>query len=129
VSGFLSAASAKAVSRTEQPQTPPSPAQQPQTPQPPAQPTFRTEANYVRVDVYPTKDGAPLTDLVREDFEIIEGGASQKIEQFERVLIEGNLPQDLRREPGSVEAGRQAAQNPRARVFVIFLDVNHVDRP
>lgn len=100
---------------------------QPPAPQPPAQPTFRTEANYVRVDVYPTKDGAPLTDLVQEDFEILEGGAPQKIEQFERVLIEGNLPQDLRREPNSVEAGRQAAQNPRARVFVIFLDVNHVE--
>jgi VWFA-related protein len=96
-------------------------------PQPPAQPTFRTEANYVRVDVYPTKDGAPVTDLRQEDFEIVEGGAPQRIEQFERVLIEGNLPQDLRREPGSVEAGRQAAQNPRARVFVIFLDVNHVE--
>jgi VWFA-related protein len=96
-------------------------------PQAPAQPTFRTEANYVRVDVYPTKDGAPVTDLTKEDFEIVEGGAPQTIEQFERVLIEGNLPQDLRREPGSVEAGRQAAQNPRARVFVIFLDVNHVE--
>jgi VWFA-related protein len=96
-------------------------------PQPPAQPTFRTEANYVRVDVYPTKDGAPVTDLRQEDFEVIEAGAPQKIEQFERVLIQGNLPQDMRREPDSVEAGRQAAQNPRARVFVIFLDVNHVD--
>jgi VWFA-related protein len=102
-------------------------AQTPAT-QPPPQPTFRTEANYVRVDVYPTnKDGTPVTDLRQEDFEIVEGGAPQKIEQFERVLIEGNLPQDLRREPNSVEAGRQAAQNPRARVFVIFLDVNHVD--
>jgi VWFA-related protein len=97
-------------------------------PQPPAQPTFRTEANYVRVDVYPTnRDGTPASDLRQEDFEILEGGALQKIEQFERVLIEGNLPQDLRREPNSVEAARQAAQNPRARVFVIFLDVNHVD--
>src|SRR5881628_3345581 len=102
-------------------------AEQPPRDQPnPPQPTFRTEANYVRVDVYPTKDGAPVTDLRQEDFEIVEGGAPQKIEQFERVLIEGNLPQDLRREPNSVEAGRQAAQNPRARVFVIFLDVNHV---
>jgi VWFA-related protein len=117
VSSFLSAgASATAVSRTQTP-----------APPQPAQPTFRTEANYVRVDVYPTRDGAPVTDLRQEDFEIVEGGAPQKIEQFERVLIEGNLPQDLRREPGSVEAGRQAAQNPRARVFVIFLDVNHVE--
>ena len=29
----------------------------------PPPPTFRTEANYVRVDVFPTKDGAPVTDL------------------------------------------------------------------
>ena len=97
-------------------------------PQAPAQPTFRTEANYVRVDVYPTnRDGTPVSDLRQEDFEIVEGGAPQKIEQFERVLIQGNLPENMRREPNSVEAGRQAAQNPRARVFVIFLDVNHVD--
>src|SRR3977135_1632270 len=75
------------------------------TPQPPAQPTFRTEANYVRVDVYPTKDGAPVTDLRQEDFEVLEAGAPQKIEQFERVLIQGNVPQDMRAEPNSVEAG------------------------
>ncbi len=98
-------------------QTPP--AQTPQT-------TFRTEANYVRVDVYPTKDDAPVLDLTQEDFEVLEAGVPQKIEQFERVQIRGNLPQDQRIEPSSVEAGRQAAQNPRARVFVVFLDVNHV---
>ena len=109
VSSFLSAgASAKAVSRTQQTQP---------TPQPPAQPTFRTEANYVRVDVYPTKDGAPVTDLRQEDFEIVEGGAPQRIEQFERVLIEGNLPQDVRREPGQ-RRGRAPgrAESARARV-------------
>ena len=50
----------------------------------------------------------------------------QKIEQFERVVVRGGIPQDLRREPNSVEEGRQAAQNPRARVFVVFLDINHV---
>src|SRR5438046_5377832 len=98
-------------------------AQPPPAPQPP---TFRTEANYVRVDAYPTKDGAPIGDLTPADFEILESGAPQKIEQFERVLIQGNMPQEMRREPGSVEQGRQAAQNPRARVFVVFLDINHV---
>jgi hypothetical protein len=36
------------------------------------QPTFRTEANYVRVDVYPTQNGAPLTDLHKDDFELVE---------------------------------------------------------
>src|SRR3954467_6453694 len=96
-------------------------------PQNPPQPTFRTEANYVRVDVFPTKDGAPVADLTRNDFEVLEERVPQTIEQFERIAIRGNLPQDLRAEPNSVEAGRQAAQNPRARVFVVFLDVNHVD--
>jgi hypothetical protein len=35
-------------------------AQNPPQPQPP---TFRTEANYVRVDIYPTKDDVPVSDL------------------------------------------------------------------
>src|SRR5471030_2962385 len=92
--------------------------------QPP--PTFHTEAKYVRVDIYPTKDDAPVTDLTQADFEILEGNAPQKIEQFEHVVVRGGTPQDLRREPNSVEEGRQAAQNPRARVVVLFLDINHV---
>src|SRR5499427_9055950 len=101
-------------------------AQNPQ-PQAPPQPTFRTEANYVRVDVFPTRDGMPVADLTQNDFEVLEDRVTQKIEQFEHVVIRGNLPQDMRAEPNTVEAGRQAAQNPRARVFVVFLDVNHVD--
>ena len=35
-------------------------------------PIFHTEANYVRVDVYPTKDGQPIPDLTKDDFEILE---------------------------------------------------------
>jgi len=102
-------------------------AQNPPAQNNPPQPTFRTEANYVRVDVFPTKDGAPIPDLTRADFEVLEERVPQAIEQFEHIVIRGNLPQDLRIEPNSVEAGRQAAQNPRARVFVVFLDVNHVE--
>src|SRR5215470_20119561 len=58
--------------------------------QPPDQlpvPTFRTEANYVRVDVFPTRDGAPIADLAATDFEVLEDRVPQKIEQFERVVI------------------------------------------
>ena len=98
-----------------------------QTPPQPPQPTFRTEANYVRVDVFPTKGGAPVTDLAQADFEILEGGAPQQIEQFEHVQIGSAGPQETRREPNTVAESRQAAQNPRARVFVVFLDINHVD--
>jgi VWFA-related protein len=97
---------------------------QPQSQPPP--PTFRTEANFVRVDVYPTRGGAPVNDLVQGDFEILEGGTRQSITTFEHVHIAGGAPQDTRREPNTLAESRQAAQNPRARVFVLFLDINHV---
>src|SRR4051812_26153933 len=103
-------------SRTLQPQTPP--------PQPP---TFRTEANYVRVDAYPTKDEAPVTDLTQADFEILEGGVPQKIEQFERVVIQRVGPQDTRIEPNTVRESLAMAQSSRARLIVIFLDIYHVE--
>src|SRR5687767_13310783 len=94
--------------------------------QPPL-PTFRTEANYVRVDVFPTRDGVPVADLQLEDFEVFEDKVPQKVEQFEHVVIRGGLAQDTRREPSTVVESRAAAQDPRARVFVLFLDTNHVD--
>src|SRR5581483_4482138 len=94
---------------------------------PPPQPTFRTEANYVRVDAYPTHDGVPIPDLTQNDFEVLENGTVQRIEQFEHVEVRGNLPQEMRREPNSVAESRAAIQNPRARVFVVFLDTGHVD--
>ena len=66
--------------------------------------------------LYPTKDGAPVDNLTRDDFEVLENGQPQKLEQFERILIRGHVPQEERREPNTVEEGRQAAQDPRARV-------------
>ena len=95
--------------------------------QEPQQPTFRTEANYVRVDVYPTSNGAPVTDLQKDDFEVLEEGAPQTIDAFEHVMVAGNVPQESRREPTSVAESRAMLENPRARVFVIFLDYYHVD--
>jgi VWFA-related protein len=37
------------------------------------------------------------------------------------------VPQELRREPNSVAESRQAATDPRARLFVLFLDTYHVE--
>lgn len=99
----------------------------PYTTQEPQPPTFRTEANYVRVDVYPTANGTPITDLQKDDFEVLEEGAPQTIDAFEHVMAAGNVPQELRREPTSVAESRAMLENPRARVFVIFLDYYHVD--
>src|SRR5882757_8941912 len=97
-----------------------------QTPSPP-QPTFRTEANYVRVDAFPTKDGAPILDLKADDFEVLENGVPQKIEQFEHVALRASGPQDVRIEPNTVRDSLAMAQSARARAFVLFLDYNHVE--
>ena len=93
----------------------------------PPQPTFRTEANYVRVDVFPTKDGVPVTDLRQDEFEVVENGAPQTIEQFEHVVIRAAGPQETRSEPNTVAEARSMAESSRARLIVVFLDTYHVD--
>src|SRR5689334_14410724 len=87
VAGIVVATAAAAFGQTPAPQSP--------------TPTFRTEANYVRVDVYPTRDGAPVADLTRDDFEVLDAGQPQKIEQFERIAIRAAGPQDARIEPNT----------------------------
>jgi VWFA-related protein len=102
------------------------PPQDPPQPPPPQQPTFRTETNYVRVDVYPTRAGVPVHGLKQEDFDVFEDGVRQKLEAFEHVLITPAGPQESRREPSSVGDALQQARNPRSRVFIIFLDAPNV---
>src|SRR5688500_20214581 len=56
-----------------------------QTPQ--DRPTFRSGANYVRVDMYATRDGKPVNDLSAADLEVLEDGGAQKIVDFEHVVV------------------------------------------
>jgi VWFA-related protein len=98
---------------------------QQQTQQPTPQPTFRTGANYVRVDMYASKDGKPIEDLKQDEVEILEDGKPQTIDSFEHVKVRTLIPEELRKEPTSVTESRQMAADPRARIFVIFLDTYH----
>ena len=85
-------------------------------------PTFRTGANYVRVDMYAMHEGQVVEDLRLDEIELLEDGAPQKIEDFEHVMVRPAGPQETRIEPNTVAESRQMAADPRARVFVIFLD-------
>jgi VWFA-related protein len=87
-----------------------------------AQPTFRLGANYVRVDVYPTRNGEPVPDLEQADFELLEDGVPQAVTQFERVSLQNTIDRESRRDPNTVAESREQAADPRRRVFVIFLD-------
>jgi VWFA-related protein len=79
----------------------------------------------VRVDAFATKDGVPVQDLKADDFEIVEDGAPQKIENFEHIIIEPT-PGAVRVDPSSVSQAILQAGDPRRRVFVIYLDIEHV---
>ena len=116
--GFACAAAAAAIVSAQSGST--------QKPQQEQRPVIRSEANFVRIDVYPTANGVPVRDLAVEDFEVLEDGARQTVQSFEHVLIQPAGPQSLRAEPNTIEESRQLATNPRARVFILFLDVPHV---
>ena len=95
-------------------------------PQRESQATFRTGANYVRVDMYATQDGSAVHDIRRDEIEVLEDGVPQAVEDFEHVLVRPPGTQEVAaREPDGVRASREAAADPRARVFVIFLDTYH----
>jgi VWFA-related protein len=97
-----------------------------QSPADQQKPTFRAGVNYVRVDAYPTAKGRPVTDLLKDDFEILEDGVPQTVDAFEHVVIRAAPGTALRAEPATVRESNEAAANPRSRLFVVFIDTYHI---
>lgn len=92
----------------------------------PPRPTFRGGAVLVRLDVFATKDSLPVTDLTAEDLEISEDGVRQEISAFERVTITTSAGPSSRVEPRTAREMRDMAGDPRARLFLVFLDKPHL---
>ncbi len=86
---------------------------------------FESQISYVRVDMYPAKDGKPVTDLLESEIEVLEEGRRQEIVHFEHVSLGGVRPRSTR--APSADEVQRVAKDPRARVFVLFLDPRHVD--
>jgi VWFA-related protein len=88
-------------------------AQQPGTSQP-QRPRFGTSTAAVVVDVIVRdRDGNPVVDLTRDDFEVFENGMPQRLVDFERVL------------PGSVaQAPESATSNRTADAAAPVTDVS-----
>src|SRR5689334_1147877 len=97
-------------------------AQQPSSQKPQQPATFRSGTNLVLVDVYPMKDGRIIQNLEQSDFEILEDGKPQKVENFQFIKVEGRSPEAEKRDPNTQEEGNELAADPRNRVFVLFLD-------
>jgi len=88
---------------------------------------FRTSASFIRVDVFPTAKGVPVDDLKQDDFEILEDKVPQRIASFEHVVVQTHVPEEARREPATLTESRAAVATTRGRVWVLFLDVYHVE--
>jgi VWFA-related protein len=101
--------------------------QTPQPPPDPQRPVFRGGAYFVTVDVYPLLNGRIATDLTAADFEVYEDGQPQKVENFEFVQIAAATPDADLRDPDSLGDMRDRLADPRARVFVLYLDTYHID--
>src|SRR5262245_13487193 len=92
------------------------------------QPVFRGGIDFVRVDVIVSdKKAQPVTNLTLADFELMEDGKPQTIEQFKLVKVDGNAtlggppPRQIRnREDEEMEAAKDDV-----RIFVFFLDDYH----
>ena len=95
--------------------------------QPP--PVFRAGVNFVRVDVIVNDNkGEPVTNLTQADFEVLEDGKPQTIEQFRLIRVDGNPrpgeppPRELRnRIDEEIEISKDDV-----RLFVLFFDDYHV---
>ncbi|MCU1382233.1 MAG: hypothetical protein JWL71_930, partial [Acidobacteria bacterium] len=102
-----------------------------QAAQPPQPPTFRAEANLVRVDVTVVdRHGEPVTNLTAEDFAVEEDGAAQAVTSFKFVSADGRPPagDDTSLPIRSPEHAAAEAARDDVRVFVIFWDEYHIGR-
>lgn len=88
-------------------------------------PVFRGGVNLVTVDAYPRKDGKIVEGMTPDDFEVLEDGVKQTIDQFEFVRVEPT-PESERRDPNNQREMLQLVADPHTRAFVIYLDSMHV---
>ncbi len=94
--------------------------------QPAQEPQFRGGTNLVRLDVYVSQDGAAVTDLTADDFEVLEDSAPQQVTSFELIQARGAVPESARVETNSTREMRERLAAPDTRAFVLFLDTLHV---
>ena len=111
------------------PQQPaPPPPAQPAQPEPQT-PIFRTDINFVRVDVIVTdRQGNAVGNLKQEDFEVTEDGKPQTIQTFKLINVseDSGVGSDPPRQIRTVIEEQAEAARDDVRLFAVFLDDYHV---
>lgn len=94
------------------------------------QAVFRSGVQYVAVDVVVTdKNDKPITDLKKEEFEIVEGGKRQSIQDFQFVSVPAvtrtvNLTETAKAPEPDVATNIAPTLN--SRLFVMVIDDLHL---
>ncbi len=96
------------------------------------QPVFRAGINFVRVDVIVSShNGAPITNLTQNDFQVLEDGKPQTIQTFKLIHLDGGASEPSGEPPRPIrtdEDEQAEAARDDVRLFGIFLDDYHVRR-
>ncbi len=86
-------------------------------------PTFRGGVQLIEVDVVATgRDGKPVRDLTRDDFEIIEGNRPQQIRTFTLIDLPVERPPESTPATPSAEPDVVGNSVPEGRTYVLVLD-------
>jgi VWFA-related protein len=98
--------------------------------QPAQTPTFRTDINFVRVDVIVAdKQGNPVGDLRQQDFDVTEDGKPQTIQTFKLINIRESATATAAEPPRQIRSvidEESEAAKEDVRLFAVFLDDYHV---
>ena len=122
----------KAQDKPAQPAAPPPAAAPAPAPAPAEQaetPVFRSDINFVRVDVIVNdRQGNLVHDLKQEDFEVTEDGKPQTIQTFKLINVseDAGVGTDPPREVRNIIEEATEAARDDVRKFAIFLDDYHV---
>ena len=93
----------------------------------PNPPTFRSSVQVIEVDVRVfDKSGRFVTTLTRDDFEIVEEGAPQKVEAM--FLVDANRPAAAAtpEAPAASSAAATATGPAAPQTWIFFFDLNHL---
>ena len=129
LAAMLAAPLALGVNAQDKPAEPQQPAPPPTTAPEQPTPVFRSDINFVRVDVIVNdRQGNLVQDLKQEDFEVTEDGKPQSIQTFKLINVSEDAgvgtdpPREIR---NAIEEQTEAARDD-VRLFAIFLDDYHV---
>ena len=91
-------------------------------------PTFKSGVQLIDVDVVVTdKDGNPVKDLTRDDFEIIEHGRPQEVRTFTLIDLPIEPLSVLTARRGQVEPDVVTNTQPEGRTYVLLTDTGDTD--